>query len=96
MTDCIQKNILNSDKEFTRISAWFNTLSVNEKLFIKRIVTDTARSVAFGFFCVLDGVRAIEDGQEKGSLELKCVYESQEILLTNPDSDFLHDLFNDL
>jgi hypothetical protein len=48
----------------------------------------------FGFFCVLDGVSAIEDSPEKGDLELYFVKSSQKIRLNDPRQEELHNLFN--
>jgi hypothetical protein len=48
----------------------------------------------FGFFCVLDGVRAIEDGRLGGALELRYVGGGLSQPLNSAEDDMLHDLFN--
>ena len=48
----------------------------------------------FGMLCVLDGVRAIEDEADKGSLRLTYSKNGQTKLLSPSDSDLLHDILN--
>ncbi len=42
---------------------------------------DVAEGVIFGVLCVLDGVRAIESGPDKGELELYYVKDGTRVLL---------------
>jgi len=42
-------------------------------------LNDAAERAVFGFLCVLDGVRAIETGSEKGSLEIYYVNVDQRV-----------------
>ena len=53
-----------------------------------------AESAIFGFFCILDGVRSIENATDKGTLELYFVKESERTLLNDPHAEELHNLFN--
>ncbi len=57
------------------------------------VVNDAAEGAAFGFLCVLDGVRAIENGQLKGRLELHYVNGDRRVLLSDPDWEELHNLY---
>jgi hypothetical protein len=59
---------------------------------IAQIAFDAANRAAFGFLCVLDGVRAIEDYGPQGVLELR--YAKDEVVnLTPSDGPMLHDLW---
>ncbi len=64
---------------------------------VERAMRDAARGAVFGFFCVLDGVRAIEGPGSpgaKGSLELYYVSGSARELLNDSDKEYLHDIYN--
>jgi hypothetical protein len=55
-------------------------------------VLDAVNRAVFGFLCVIDGVRAIEHGADKGSLELRYV-KNGSVLLNPPDGKVLHELW---
>ncbi len=63
---------------------------------LRAALREVAESAVFGFFCVLDGVRVIEESPEKGDLELYYVKGEERNLLNNPNGGELHDLFNSL
>ena len=74
-------------------SEWYQSLSDEHRQIIKSIVSDSVDSALFGFLCVIDGVRAIESGPDKGSLEL--LYSKPQSVKLNPqDGIMLHDLYN--
>ena len=50
-------------------------------------------SIIFGFLCVLDGVRIIEDSEEKGKLLLYYEKNGNRQLLNDPKEEYLHDQF---
>lgn len=79
-----------------RMSSLYNKLSQEDRMILKEIITESAQSTIFGFFCVLDGVRAIEDGPGKGRLELwyKNDKNGQSHILNNEDVEFMHDIYN--
>ncbi len=53
---------------------------------------DAVNRAVFGFLCVLDGVRSIEEGQDNGRLEL--VYHKGKSVVLNPsEGEMLHDLW---
>ena len=54
---------------------------------------DVAEDVVFGVLCVLDGVRAIENGPDKGELELYYVKGESRVLLNDMKQCELHDIF---
>jgi hypothetical protein len=60
---------------------------------LARVVATAVDRSVFGFFCVIDGVRAIEDGPDKGRLELSYVKDGVR-LLNPPEGEMLHDIFN--
>ena len=70
----------------------FNTLSAQDRTSLQSVVEKSVDSAIFGFLCVLDGVRAIEDGETKGNLEL-WYKGGEDCLLNNDDSEYLHDLY---
>jgi hypothetical protein len=73
-------------------SEWFESLDEREKRMVAEIAFDAANRAAFGFLCVIDGVRAIEGIGPKGRLELR--YIKDEISDLNPsDGPMLHDLW---
>jgi hypothetical protein len=73
-----------------RLSEWFNALGDADQKNVEGVVADAVDGAIFGFLCVLDGVRAIEDVGEKGSLELWYVRDGERTLL-NQDQ-VLHDV----
>lgn len=78
-----------------KLSAWFNRLSESDQQAIAEITSMTAHSAVFGFLCVLDGVRVIEDAEKKGEFELNYVQAGHPpIRLNHPSGDPLHDLLN--
>jgi hypothetical protein len=79
-------------KESLEMSKWYNELSEPEKRIVKLIISKSVDMAVFGFFCVLDGVRAIED-ENKGELELYYAREEQRVLLNIMPDDFLHDIY---
>jgi hypothetical protein len=78
-----------------KLSAWFNNLSNDDQQAVTEVAYMTAHNAVFGFLCVLDGVRIIDDGEQRGELELNYVQVGQANVRLNPSSgDPLHDLLN--
>jgi hypothetical protein len=73
-------------------STWFNSLPDDQKRILSSILLDVADRAVFGFLCVLDGVRSIEEDGEKGYLELRYVKDNS-ILLNPREGEMLHDLW---
>jgi hypothetical protein len=71
---------------------WYASLSESERQKLLNIIQGAVDQAVFGFLCVIDGVRAIEDGAEKGRLELRHINE-KETLLNPPEGAMLHDLY---
>lgn len=82
----------NPSKESSELSLFYNELTDEEKQKLREIIEQAAETTLFGMLCVLDGVRAIESGEDKGSLELWFRKDNSTMLLNDPDEDFLHDL----
>jgi len=53
-----------------RLSKWFQELSPGDQAMLAEAMQLSAEDAIFGLFCVLDGVRVIENGPEKGDFEL--------------------------
>jgi hypothetical protein len=79
--------------ELLRRSEWFNNLSEEDKNMVMEIAGESVKSSVFGFLCVLDGVRAIEDEEDKGDLKLYFEKGGNRVLINDPDQEFLHDLY---
>lgn len=87
-----RKKNTDRDKE---IAGWYNQLSDKLKRYLIDLIREGANSAVFGFLCILDGVRAIDNEVDKGSLELYYKNHSNTILLNNQKKDYLHDIFLD-
>lgn len=74
------------------ISAWYNTLDDEQKRILSVVLCDVVDRAVFGFLCVLDGVRAIENDADKGRLELRYV-KNGSVLLNSPEGEMLHELW---
>lgn len=79
-------------KELLELSVFYKSLSEDQKDLLHRIIDLSCEETLFGMLCVLDGVRAIENGEEKGKLTLLYEKGDSKTLLNNPQEDFLHDL----
>jgi hypothetical protein len=78
-----------------RLSEWFHQLSPEDQVMLAEAMKDAAEGALFGFFCVLDGVRVIENRPDKGDFELYYVNGDERVLL-NPAGDDLHDIFQSM
>jgi len=72
-------------------SEWYNKLNDYDKQILIQIITESIDSAVFGFLCVLDGVRAIEN-VEKGKLRLYYEKGGEQNLLNDEHSEMLHKL----
>ncbi len=80
-------------KELLRRSTWYRQLSERDQNFVRDALREAAEMTVFEFFCILDGVSAIENGPTKGELQLYFVKAGERVRL-NPSDESLHDLFN--
>lgn len=79
-------------EKLKELSAFYKSLDSKQKSALQQIISDASEMTMFGLLCVLDGVRAIESGEKKGSLELWYRNGDVTILLNDIEEDFLHDL----
>jgi hypothetical protein len=75
------------------LSQWFNQLPVDQRERVQAVIQLAVRQAVFGMLTVLDGVRSISDSEERGTLELRYIAEGQSVLLNDPASVPMHDLF---
>ena len=80
------------EKELSLLSTWFNGLDFGERQKVEMVVAMAAGDAVFGFLCVLDGCRAIEDGSQKGTLDLRYRRDNGDMSLTDGNGEMLHDL----
>ncbi|HEY6466170.1 MAG TPA: hypothetical protein VIY69_09280 [Candidatus Acidoferrales bacterium] len=77
-----------------RLSDWYGRLSEQDREMLALAVREAAELVVFEFFCVLDGVVAIEDSSDKGALQLDFVKGDERTRLNDTTQIPLHDQYN--
>jgi hypothetical protein len=82
------------NKELLKRSHWYNKLTDEDKRMVLEIAKESIQMSLFNFFCVLDGVSAIEDTEKKGVLELYFEKDGERIFINDPNREFLHDIYN--
>lgn len=82
--------------ELVELSTWFNKLAEADREYVAKAVCLGADHATYGFLGVLDGVCAIEGSGRKGLLELAFKKDGQRILLNNPDTPFLTEIFKEV
>jgi hypothetical protein len=76
-------------------SAWFKSLDSDQRKRLMSIINEAVDHAVFGLFCVIDGVRTIENGNPKGTIELRYVSPSNAVTALNPpNGEMLHDIYN--
>jgi len=83
----------NPPKSAKELSLWLSELPESDKDKLQKVVTHATHSAIFGMLAVLDGVRAIEDDHDKGSLKLMWETGATEIMLNDRDNQSLHDIY---
>jgi hypothetical protein len=83
-------------QKLIRISQWLSTLKEEDQEIVRMVINDSIQSTIFGLFCILDGVRFLENEEEKTQFELYALLNSQRSLINKPDAEPLHDIFNSL
>jgi hypothetical protein len=76
------------------LSTWYNQLSAKDQAMLAEALKESAEAAMFGLFCILDGVRSIENGPDKGELEMYLVRAGEKTLLNDPRQEELHNMFN--
>jgi hypothetical protein len=82
-------------EKLVELSEWYNALDSTDRQRVMEVVTEAVDDAVFGFLCVLDGVRSIQDRIRSGErLELKVIGPGGESLLNDSAADeFLHDRY---
>jgi len=78
------------------LSDWYCGLDKANQELAFAAMKEAAELAVFSFFCILDGVSAIEDGNEKGILQLAYTKGPEFEVLNSTSGDQLHDLYNEL
>ena len=87
----------NPNNETIRRSEGFKNLTVEEKELCMDIAQDAVDAAFFGLFCVLDGVRNIDNTINSSRLRLTLEKEKEKLLLSdNTEYLGLHDIYNTL
>lgn len=79
-------------ESLVRMSHWFNNLTENDKIMVKEVLSEGFKLNMFGFLCLLDGVRLLNDFH--GKLELYYVQGNEKVLLNDSNKEYLHDIYN--
>ncbi len=81
------------DKKSIDLSNWYNDLSSADKENLHQVIEQTTDLCLFGMFCVLDGVRAIENDPDKGELVLDFQKNGESVRLNEEKGMYLHDIY---
>ena len=81
--------------ELVELSEWYKRLPPEDQKQLAAVVARACRLATYGFLCVLDGLKAIEDAPDKGTLELFHVSGEERTHLNDPAQTFLSALFKD-
>ena len=84
------------DPELVRLSQWFNALPEIDKGRVREVAALASHQATFGILAVLDGVRVIESGPDRGALELWYVKGTRSTLLNDPNGPLLHELMQEM
>jgi len=82
-------------EHLVRLSKWFNSLDETGKMLVREVVAETASASLFGFYCVLDGSRAIVNDPTREHLELICRGKAGDNLISSTSfgaSQLLHEM----
>lgn len=79
----------NLSEDRKRRSTWFRALSPDERAHVEYAIAQAAHAATFGFLCVIDGARVIEDGADRGHLELHHVKGKSATLLASGADEML-------
>lgn len=82
------------DPRLVALSQSFNGLAESDRSRVREVAAMARHAATFGMLAILDGVRVIDSGSGRGTLELRHADDNQSVLLNNPDGPFLHDLLN--
>ena len=75
-----------------RIHEWYEALDAESQKFVEQVARMAAESATFGLMAILDGVRAVESGGDKGALVLEYRKGTTKTLLNDFHQKLLHDI----
>ena len=81
------------DPALVALSGWFNSLSLQDRQNVERVIREAASYATFGFLCVLDGEKAIENPPDKGTLDLRYRRGVIDVSLTDESDAPLHEFY---
>jgi hypothetical protein len=74
-------------------SNWFRALDSDQRAIAEDVIQSSVQNAIFGFLCVLDGARVVENTQgDKGAFELRFIKNGTTTLISS-SNDYLHELF---
>jgi hypothetical protein len=76
------------------LSSWFNSLSPVDRQKVEQVARESAELAVFSFLSLLDGMSFVDEGEEKGQLELFYRRGNERVLVNDPNDDYLHDIYN--
>jgi len=80
------------EADLVQIAKWFQSLSAADRSCLRLALQQVADATLFGVLCVVDGVRAIEDSEEKSDFVLTARRAGANSQIS-PNDTYLHDLF---
>jgi len=83
-------------KKLKDTSEWYLSLSKNNQLNIHFVIKEALELGLYAIFSVLDHMHFIEDTPDKGKLELYFKKDGHVVLLNDPNTQPLTDLFKNL
>jgi hypothetical protein len=83
-------------KKDVELSEWYNKQSISDKEMIKKALFEAVDASLFGIFAVIDGVRTIEDTQNKGVFKLYFEKDGEKKLINEEGNEYLHDIYNSI
>ena len=79
-----------------RRSKWFHSLSNADRNQLRDVIRFALHSIVFSMLCDLDGVGSVAGTREGGMYVLHYSEGSTEVDLTDPNQEYLHDIFRSL
>lgn len=77
-----------------RQKEWYDTLNDSDRDMVRNVITEAVDETVFGFLCVLDGVRTIDDEfDEEGKFVLEYTNRDYKSLINDEEEEFLHDIY---
>lgn len=83
-----------SSAELIALSKWYGSLGPDDKQNIFKLANMVSRTTVLGFMGVLDGVRSIENGEEKGELRLIYRKGNVEVDFSDQSQPFFYEILN--